>query len=67
MEPNVFLGYLERGIIVWPNEGIAFLIGFGKAMQYPLNCQKICYGAQIISRVPRMGYCMSIGYFVLRT
>jgi hypothetical protein len=22
MEPNVFLGYLERGIVVWPNEGI---------------------------------------------
>jgi hypothetical protein len=22
MEPNVFLGYLEKGITVWPNEGI---------------------------------------------
>jgi len=23
MEPNVFLGYFERGIAMWPNEGIA--------------------------------------------
>jgi hypothetical protein len=22
MEPNVFLGYLERGSAVWPDEGI---------------------------------------------
>jgi hypothetical protein len=22
MEPNVFLGYLERGSPMWPNEGI---------------------------------------------
>jgi len=28
MEPNVFLGYLEKGIVhvLWPNEGIAFLL-----------------------------------------
>jgi hypothetical protein len=38
MEPNVFLGYLERGIVMWPNEGIAFLLGFGRVMQYPSNC-----------------------------
>jgi hypothetical protein len=41
MEPIVFLGYLERGIVVWPNEGIVFLLGFGRAMKYPLNCQNI--------------------------
>jgi hypothetical protein len=41
MELNVFLGYLERGIVMLPNEGIAFLLGFGRAMQYPSNCQKI--------------------------
>jgi hypothetical protein len=73
MEPNVFLGYIARGIIgvlssfgheqypsksdvdPWcliieypnedPNESINFLAGFGKAMQYPVTCQKICYGA----------------------
>ncbi len=22
VEPNAFLGYLERGIAMWPNEGI---------------------------------------------
>jgi hypothetical protein len=32
MEPNVFLRYLERGIVVWPNEGIAFLLGFERAI-----------------------------------
>jgi hypothetical protein len=37
MEPNVFLGYLERGIVVWPNEGIVFLLDFGTAMQYELS------------------------------
>jgi hypothetical protein len=41
MEFNVFMGYLERGIVMWPNEGIAFRIGFGRAMQYPFNCRKI--------------------------
>ncbi len=41
MELIIFMRYLERGIILWPNEGIAFLQGFGKAMQYPLNCRKI--------------------------
>jgi hypothetical protein len=37
MEPNLFMGYLEKGIVVWANEGIAFLLGFGKAVQYPLK------------------------------
>jgi hypothetical protein len=58
MKPIVFLGYLERGIIVLPNEGItmspnegitmspnehiAIFLDYGsRAMQYPLNCQKI--------------------------
>jgi hypothetical protein len=33
------------------NEGICFLISFGKATQYPCMCQKICYGAQCISGI----------------
>ncbi len=45
MEPNVFLGYLEKGIVMWPNEGIEILLGFGRVMHYPFMCQKICYGA----------------------
>jgi hypothetical protein len=53
--------------IIQPNEGIAFLLGFGRVMQYPSNCRKIWYGAQTISRIPRMGYCMFIEYFALWT
>jgi hypothetical protein len=45
MEPNVFMGYLEKGIpmwpnegiVVWPNEGFTFLLGFERAIQYPLK------------------------------
>jgi hypothetical protein len=33
--PMYFLGYLERGIDVWSNESIAFLLGFERAIQYP--------------------------------
>jgi hypothetical protein len=29
----------------YPKEGIAFIIGFGKAMHYPSKFEKICYGA----------------------
>jgi drug/metabolite transporter superfamily protein YnfA len=61
------MGYLERGIVLWPNEGITFLLGFGRAIQYPSNCRKIWYGAQTISRVPITGYCTFIEYFVLWT
>ncbi len=32
-------------IIEYPHEGISFIVGFGKVMQYPSICQKICYGA----------------------
>ncbi len=39
-------------IIEYPNEGIGFLVGFGRVTQYPFMCQKICYGAQCISRIP---------------
>jgi hypothetical protein len=46
-------------------KGIAFLLGFFKAMQYPSNCQKIRYGTQTISRISRMGYCTFIKYFAL--
>jgi hypothetical protein len=28
------------------NEGIGFLVGFGKVTQYLFMCQKICHGAQ---------------------
>ncbi len=75
MQPNVFLGYLARGIIgvlnsfvheqypsnkvdpwclitKYPNEDIGFLVGFGRAMQYPSMFQKICCGTQCISRIP---------------
>jgi hypothetical protein len=34
MEPNVFFGYLERGIVMWDNEGVASFLGFGRVMQY---------------------------------
>ncbi len=34
------------------NEGIGFLIGFGKAIQYPSMFQNICYGAQCIFGIP---------------
>jgi hypothetical protein len=47
-------------IIEYPNEGIGFLVGFGMATQYPIMCQKICYGAQCTYRVPREGYCKCI-------
>jgi len=39
-------------IIEDPYEGISFLVGFDKAMQYHVTCQKICYEAQCISRIP---------------
>jgi hypothetical protein len=42
-------------IIEYPNEGICFLVDFGKAMQYPCMCQKICYGTQCIYGVPGKG------------
>ncbi len=29
-------------ITKYPNEGIGFLVGFGKATKYPSTCQKIC-------------------------
>jgi len=56
-----------EGITIWPNENIAFLLGFGRVTQYPLNCQNIWYGTQTISKVHRMGYCTFIEYFVLWT
>jgi hypothetical protein len=67
MEPTVFMGCFERGIVVWSNEDTAFLLGFGRVMKYPLNCQKIWYRAQTILGAPRMGYCMFIEYFALWT
>jgi hypothetical protein len=39
-------------IIKHPDEGTGFLVGFGKAMQYPSTCQKICNGAQCIFEIP---------------
>ncbi len=84
MEPNVFLGYIARGIASvlnsfgheqypsksdinpwclvtkYPNAGIGFLVGFGRAIQYLSMCQKIWYGAQCIYGIPRKGYCRCI-------
>jgi hypothetical protein len=45
-------------ITEYPNEGIGFLVGFGKVMQYPSTCQKTCYGAQCIFGIPLEGYCI---------
>ncbi len=42
--------------IEYPNESISFLVGFGKVTQYNVTCQKICYGSQCISGIPREGY-----------
>ncbi len=39
---------------------ISFLVGFGRATQYPVMCQKTCYGAQCISGIPCEGYCRCI-------
>jgi len=42
--------YLSNNINPWclitkyPNEGINFLIGFGKVMQFPSTFPNICYG-----------------------
>jgi hypothetical protein len=38
-------------ITQYPNEGIHCLL----LTQYPSTCQKICYGTQCISRIPREG------------
>jgi hypothetical protein len=35
-------------IIEYLNEGIGFLVGFGRVTQYLVMCQNICYGAQCI-------------------
>jgi hypothetical protein len=43
-------------ITKYPNEGIGFLVGFGKVMQYPIMCEKICYGTQCIFGIPQEGY-----------
>jgi hypothetical protein len=42
-------------ITEYPNERIGFLVGFGRATQYPSTCQNICYGAQCIFGIPRDG------------
>jgi hypothetical protein len=33
-----------------------FLVGFGRAMQYPIMCEKICNGAQCIFGILQEGY-----------
>jgi hypothetical protein len=45
------------------NEGICFLVGFGKAIQYPCMCQKICYRAQSIYGILGEGYACSLSLF----
>jgi hypothetical protein len=47
-------------ITKYPNEGIGFLVGFGRVMQYPIMCQNISYGAQCIYGILRGGYCKCI-------
>jgi hypothetical protein len=37
--------------IEYPHEGLSFLLGFVKVMQYPSRTFKICYGAQRISNM----------------
>jgi hypothetical protein len=56
-----------HGVYNVPHWRYCILLGFGRAIQYPSNCWKIWYGAQTISRIPRMGYCMFIKYFALWT
>jgi hypothetical protein len=43
-------------ITEYPNEGISFLVGFGRVMQYPITCEKISYGAQCIFGILQEGY-----------
>jgi hypothetical protein len=48
MEFNVFMGYLEKGIAMWPNEGIigkpnegiTFFLGFFRGYAIPLELSK---------------------------
>jgi hypothetical protein len=39
-------------ITKYPNEGIGFLVSFGRVIQYAIMCQNICYGAQCIFGIP---------------
>jgi hypothetical protein len=48
MEPNLFLGYLARGVA-------SVLSNFGHE-QYPCTCQKIYYGTQCIYGILLKGY-----------
>ncbi len=50
-------------IIEYLNEGIGFLVGFGRVTQYPVMCQNICYGARCIFGTFREGYCKCIESF----
>jgi hypothetical protein len=54
-----------HGVIVLLNKCVVFLLGFVKVTQYFSKFQKIWCGAQTISRLPMMGYCTFIEYFVL--
>ncbi len=42
---------------------IAFLLGFGKAMQYPSQFQKICYEAQRIFKIRKDGNACALSSF----
>jgi hypothetical protein len=44
-----------------------FLLSFVRDMQYLFKFQKIWHEAQIILRIPRVGYCMFFEHFVLWT
>jgi hypothetical protein len=50
--------YLSNSVDPWclitkyPNEGIGFLVDFGRAIHYPSLSQKICYETQCIYGIP---------------
>ncbi len=45
-------------ILLQNDVGIAFLLGFARALQYPSKFQKICYGAQRFYGIFEKGWCM---------
>jgi hypothetical protein len=50
-------------IIEYPNEGIGFLVGFGRVLRYSSTCQNICYGAQCIYGYLEKGNAYSLTLF----
>jgi hypothetical protein len=51
--PKVWIKIIQIMVFIeYPHEGIAFLLGFVKAMQYPSRTFEICYGTQRIYNIP---------------